>query len=59
MLSLLLQIQAPPSNLPFLYAALAVSWAIFFLYAFWISRRQEELKKEIRELREYLDHRES
>jgi CcmD family protein len=59
MLSLLLQIQATPSNLPFLYAALAVSWAIFFLYAFWISRRQGELKKEIRELREHLDHRES
>ncbi|PKB79092.1 MAG: hypothetical protein BZY88_15075 [SAR202 cluster bacterium Io17-Chloro-G9] len=54
MLALLLQTQMPPANLPYLYAALAVSWAVFFAYAFWISRRQQDLKREIRQLKEVL-----
>ena len=52
MISILLQNQMPPANLPYLYAALAVSWAVFFAYAFWISRRQQDLKREIIELQE-------
>lgn len=59
MLSLLLQTPLPPSNLPFLYAALAVSWAGFFVYAFWISRRQQDLKREVSEIREILERRDS
>ncbi|MCH7712025.1 MAG: CcmD family protein [Chloroflexi bacterium] len=51
----LLQVQLPPENLPYLFAALAVSWAVFFVYAFWISRRQQDLRREIEELRQAMD----
>ena len=51
----LLQTQLPPGNLPYLYAAMAVSWAVFFVYAFWVSRRQQDLRREIDELRQTLD----
>ncbi|PKB65079.1 MAG: hypothetical protein BZY80_01070 [SAR202 cluster bacterium Io17-Chloro-G2] len=51
----LLQAQTPPDNLPFLFAALAVSWAVFFVYAFWVSRRQQDLRREIDELKQTLD----
>ena len=54
MLFSLLQTQAPPSNLPYLVAAFAVSWAVFFIYAFFVTRRQRELQAEIRELRQAL-----
>ena len=54
LLSLLLQVQGPPSNLPYLFAALAVSWAVFFVYAFWMSRRQADLRREIEEIRKDL-----
>jgi len=45
----------PPANLPFLFAAFAVTWIAFFAYAFFVSRRQQELRKEIAELRGALD----
>jgi CcmD family protein len=45
----------PPANLPFLFAAFAVAWIAFFAYAFFVSRRQQELRKEIAELRGALD----
>ena len=54
MLFNLLQTQVPPSNLPYLVAAFAVSWAVFFIYAFFVTRRQRELQAEIRELRRAL-----
>ena len=59
MISFLLQPQLLPANLPYLYAALAVSWAVFFAYAFWISRRQQDLKREIAELQDMVKPRES
>ena len=59
MLFILLQTQVPPSNLPYLVAAFAVSWAVFFIYAFFVTRRQRELQDEIRELRQALEERES
>ena len=52
---LLLQIQLPSSNLPWLFAAFAVTWGLFFLYAFFVSRRQQEMRSQIRELRRALD----
>ena len=55
----LLQTQLPPSNLPYLFAAFAVSWAVFFIYAFFVSRRQREMEAEIWELRQALAARES
>ena len=51
----LLQAQLPPENLPFLFAALSVSWAVFFIYAFWVSRRHQDLRREIDELRQIVD----
>ena len=50
----LLQAVLPSSNLPFLFAAFVVSWAAFFAYAFFVTRRQQELQREIGELRQAL-----
>ena len=41
----------PSENLPYLFAAYAVAWAGFFIYAFFASKRQHELEREIRELK--------
>ena len=37
--------------LPFLFAAFAVTWAGFFAYAFFITRKQADLTQEIETLR--------
>ena len=42
MLIVLLQATLPAANLPFLFAAFAVTWVAFFVYAFFVSRRQQE-----------------
>jgi CcmD family protein len=52
----LLQSQLPPTNLPYLFAAFAVIWVAFFVYAFFINRRQQELQQQIRLLRQSLEH---
>ena len=59
MLIALLQIQLPSSNLPWLFAAFAVTWAVFFLYVFFVTRRQQEMQSQIRELRRALDRQEA
>ena len=51
----LLQATLPPANLPCLFAAFAVTWIALFAYAFFVSWRQQELRKEIAELRGTLD----
>lgn len=56
---LLLQTQLPSSNLPYLFAAFAVSWAVFFVYVFFMTRRQQEMRNEIRELRRTLERQEA
>ena len=45
------------SNLPFLYGVYTVTWATFFAYAFYVSRRQRELRRQIDELRRVLEER--
>ena len=55
----LLQVDLPSSNIPWLFAAFAVSWAVFFLYVFFITRRQQEMQTQIRELRQALDRQEA
>ncbi len=55
----LLQTQLPPSNIPWLFAAFAASWAVFFLYAFFVTRRQQELQTQVRELRRALERQEA
>ena len=54
----LLQVNVPPSNLPFLFAVFAVTWLVFFAYAFFISRRRQEAQREIRDLRQALEREE-
>ena len=55
----MLQTQLPSSNLPYLFAAFAVSWAAFFLYAFFVTRRQQEMQGQIKEMQRALERRES
>lgn len=54
----LLQVELPSDNLPYLFAAFAVSWVAFFVYAFFVTRRQQEMQKEIRTLRRALEREE-
>ncbi len=55
MLAVLLQTEIPSSNLPYLFAAFAITWAMFFVYAFFVTRRQQEMRNEIRGLRQTLE----
>ena len=41
----------PEANLPFLFAVYIITWAGFFAYLFFISRRQRELRNEIESLK--------
>ena len=43
------------SPLPFLFAAYTITWAAFFAYAFYINRRQRELRREINDLKRTLE----
>lgn len=42
-------------NLPFLFAVYIVTWATFFGYAFYMNRRQRELRAEMEELKRTLE----
>ena len=55
---LLQQTQLPPSNLPYLFAAFAVTWIVFFAYAFFVSRRRQEMQREVQSLRRRLEQQE-
>ena len=52
---ILLSSHLPSSNLPYLFAAFAVSWVVLFGYLFYVNRRQHEMKKEITRLQKVLD----
>ena len=52
---ILLSSHLPSSNLPYLFAAFAVSWVVLFGYLFYVNRRQHEMKKEITRLQHVLD----
>lgn len=41
--------------LPFLFAVFAVTWVAFFVYAFFMSRKQADLKREIDALRQSVE----
>ena len=53
---ILISSHLPSSNLPYLFAAFAVSWVVLFGYLFYVNRRQHEIKKEITRLQTVLDH---
>ena len=46
------------SELPWLFAVFAITWAAFFAYVFLISRRQREMQNDIQALRTMLADRE-
>ena len=52
---ILLSSHLPSSNLPYLFAAFAVSWVVLFGYLFYVNRRQHEMKKEITRLQNALN----
>ena len=47
-------ITTPANNIPYLFAAYAVAWAILFGYLFFLSRHQQELKREVESVKQGL-----
>ena len=47
----------PEANLPFLFAVYILTWAGFFGYAFYMSRRQRDMRRDIKALRQALRER--
>ena len=45
----------PPNNIPFLFAAFAVVWAVVFIYAAYMSWRRQSVQKELRELQQTME----
>lgn len=43
------------TNLGYLFAVFAVTWAAFFAYIFWVSRKQRELQRQLARLRATLE----
>ena len=44
----------PEANLPYLFAVYAITWVVFFAYLYYLSQRQQNLRREVEELREAL-----
>ena len=51
----LLQDGVPSCNLSYLAAAFAATWVIFFVYVFFVTRKQQEMRREISQLRHTLE----
>ena len=49
----------PTHNIPYLFAAFAITWALFFGYLFFTSRRQRDLELDICSIKSRLDEHES
>ena len=49
----------PEANLPFLFAVFIITWAAFFAYVFYVSRRQREMQGEIEALKRALEERDA
>lgn len=47
----------PEANLPYLFAAYTITWIAFFAYLYYLSQRQQSLRRELDELREALAER--
>ncbi len=45
----------PPNNLPFLFAAFAVVWAVFFIYAAYMSWRRQSVQRDLQELQQTME----
>ena len=46
-------------SLPYLFAAYAVTWVVFLVYVFFVSRHQREMQRDIEELRQAVQVREN
>ena len=46
----------PPNNLPFLFAAFAVVWAVFFIYAVYMSWRRQSIQRDLKDLQVTIDN---
>lgn len=44
--------ELPPTNLPYLFAAFAVVWVVFFIYAAYMSWRRQSAQRELDEMGE-------
>ena len=49
----------PEGNLPFLYGVYTITWTAFFAYAFYVNRRQRELRRQVDELKRALEEKEA
>ena len=49
----------PTDNLSYLFSAYTVTWLVFIVYIFFVSRRQREMEREIHELRRTLELKEN
>lgn len=47
----------PNTNLGYLFAIYIITWAGFFVYMFLVSRRQRDLEREIRQLKQLVEQR--
>jgi CcmD family protein len=45
----------PANNIPYLFAAFAIVWAVFFGFVFFAWRRHREIEQEVRALRKVLE----
>ena len=53
------QASDPEANLPYLFAVYIITWAAFFVYVFYVSRRQREMQAEIDALKRALEERDA
>ena len=44
--------EVPPANLPYLFAAFAVVWVVFFIYAGYMSWRRQAVQRELDEMQQ-------
>lgn len=52
-------VEMPSDKLPFLFAVYVVTWVAFFIYIWFLSRRQQELEEELKTLRRRVDEKKS
>ena len=53
----MVQERGPEANLPYLFAVFFITWAGFFAYVFYSSRRQRQMEREIETLKSILNDR--
>ena len=53
----MVQERSPEANLPYLFAVFIITWAGFFAYVFFTSRRQRQMEREIEALKTALHER--